>query len=383
MKPLFSSNTLLEGHLIWNLLERFLEDLHPTIRNEARLTALKGYAKAVSTIARTIKPGTGALTHLGQVAETVVSKGGLNDAARAYLRASHFSDLVRSHSSPTTAHQVSIPETPGIEKKNDFEPASYYPCILGSGRLAAAFLTGFQRLGVPNRNITLFSRSPLTTSSPLMKWAVILGEGDPIPEQCLDPSFKGTLDHPPNAFFLLLKRRAFEDPTFRERFLAFRKRNGNSIVVNLMAGGRLDLKDPGELVVRANVLISQPDGGNLLCHGPQWENENFGHVFSALSEMGQLLPFSNMELLGKLTFFTSTLPIVFTNQFDSALYKHLDNKEADPLLTATWNERSRFADAMACPLRQKELVNIIRKTQVHTQLQQITEKYMQIYLGLA
>ena len=100
-----------------------------------------------------------------------------------------------------------------------------------------------------------------------------------------------------------------------------------------------------------------------------------------LTALGQLLPVNNKSLLAKLTFFTSTLSLVFMNHIDNVLFADLPTGRANGAMLATWSRRYQTARYLlenhtstgGEPL--SEPLNPV--------LEDIALRYMAIYLGLA
>lgn len=410
-----------EGRLILLLLQRFLQGFPPgDVSDEARRVALRGYGHAISSLVQVLfseQDGSLLLTRQSQIAQTVVSLGGLNDAARTYLRGqdSNFVQLVQTTVVPFTIsdgdENTARKYVGPVTEQKETLPESFRPMVLGSGRLAAAFVAGFQRLGVPNDNLALFSRSPpavshndhMTTTAtettttnpahPFQTWLQLLGSGHPAPRRWYSPETMGVKNegdddgYCPDVIFLLIKRKAFDNLEFRQSFQCFWDRCGRPVLVNLMAGKPLELllehnAVVEEVVVRANVLVSHPGAGNLLCCSKQRHNPDFAPAFRVLSHLGQLLSFSRREMLGKLTFFTSTVPLVLMSEFDQALHAK-DGHRSVVLrhnLAAAWAERIGVSnDLLATTDADIEGA----EADVLTDLEEVAMKYMEIYLGLA
>lgn len=366
------------------MLDCFLNQSHSLHTNEIRQLALSGLLNSIQGILHFLNHSTQQSSNLlnkqNKFAETVVSKGGLNDSALEYLRNPHFIACLTASSAftnlpkcmnSTNLQQSTLPTS-------TFDSSNFFPCVIGSGRLAASFLVAFQKLGIPNNNVTIISRSPLNVNtSPAIWMRIFMGD---------DPNINCykhfTFDDMPSLIgkgpvFLLVKKKAFDDSQRRIWLQTFRERNNFPLMVNLMAGGALNPYDEQEFVIRANVLVSQANGtGNLLCHLPQLKRKSWQTLQPILDSLGKVLPVDDPLIQGKLTFFTSTIPLVFLTEIDRICFGNLPTEEVNGLLLQTWVERYNII---------KTLMNNQHyyASEKDPALEAASLRYMGIYLGLA
>lgn len=383
MQTLISKKSLAELRLIQLLLERFLASIDTSQRSHARQSALSGCLHAIQTIhlwlSQSAQKGhDNLLDKQIQLANTVVSQGGINDAARKFLRSSDFNSLL-TRTDLAFIQCPSNPVLPGPQcspsESLSFDPLRFFPCVVGSGRLAAAFLAGFQSLGVPNHHITIFSRSSLTSRAPLNTWLRTFLDQEPDVESYRQFTFQQTPPTvQPGPLFLMIKRKGFDDPRLRDWLRIFRQQNHVPAVINLMAGGALNPYDDTELVMRSNVLVARPGGGNLLVQKSQMESTAWKHVEHILRAMGNVIPVDSASTQAKLTFFTSTLPLVFLTEINRACYQSVPNKEVNRLVLNSCMGRFQ--------LLQKVLNgHLIACKSLDSALEASALKYMDIYLG--
>lgn len=146
-------------------------------------------------------------------------------------------------------------------------------------------------------------------------------------------------------------------------------------VINFMAGGALDPHDETELVMRSNVLVARPGGGNLLVQESQMTSTAWQYVEHVLRATGNVIPVDSTSTQAKLTFFTSTLPLVFLIEIDRACYHSLPIKEVDHLMLNSCAEHFQLVQKLlnGHPIACKPLDSI---------LEAVAVKYMEIYLSV-
>ncbi|KAI0562547.1 hypothetical protein FGB62_58g021 [Gracilaria domingensis] len=113
-----------------------------------------------------------------------------------------------------------------------------------------------------------------------------------------------------------------------------------------MAGGPLFKEEPTELCARANVLVARPPGGIALVSQVDTERDVWRVVEPCLHALALVLLVRDDQLRARLTFFTSTFPLVLLAEIDGACYREMSTAHVDRLVLQTWAERYRLTHAL-------------------------------------
>lgn len=148
-----------------------------------------------------------------------------------------------------------------------------------------------------------------------------------------------------------------------------------------MAGGPVNEDDPLEVVVRANVLVAFPKGGNLVVTNSTVHSDKWRKVEPLLTALGQVLVVPCSKLQAHMTFFSSTLPIVFLCELDRACTENLPVDRRNRYMQYMMRERYLIFRAM---LEDNFYATSSNSSGMQIeQLKEIGIEYMKIYLGLA